>query len=175
MNSKPRTNSNYLFCLPHGFKEIKYQNNKNLCHENHPLDYSPVSLMFSKTMESDLDHNFFNGYDKLDTKYFPESLTALTLSANNNPKPLIYLGVMDDQLKRNLPGFQNDFSRAENNKKMTKYISQSFFQTNFKIYRLSYCWIYQSNLIIITLTVEADNKDQGWQILKKFSDSFKLL
>jgi len=179
MTANPGIKTKYLFSLPDGFREIKYQESQRPDLETgtahtckiHPINYSPVSLMFTRTANP--NQSPLN--DKQDLDCFPEPLTVLTLEAKINPDPLTYLVVMDEQLQNNLPQYHNDFCRAENKEKHSRFISQSRFQTNFIIFRLSYCWIYKNNLIIITLNVADGKCEHGWQILRKFAHSFKLL
>jgi len=176
------TNERYLFSMPRDFRQIKYQANKNTSlkniiisgHKTKQLDYCPVNLMFNKVIETDPDEIIQYGHTRLDLKQFPESLTVLTMAEDVNPMPLKYLAIIDKQLKKSMPRYHNDFCRFEN-KNSKRAISQSFFQTNFKIFRLTYCWTYKKNLILITLTVAEGECENGWRLLKEFAHSFKLL
>ena len=172
----------YLCAPPPGFRQLLCKKSLPPSHfskdSQHKIsnisEHSPISLIFSNTPELPTHHQFTRK-NSLNIHCFPKSLTLLTLDAHTHPSPLEYLNEMNVQLKKTLPRYQQQFTKTENWGNIPLVISQSRFETNFFIYRLSCSWVDQKNLFITELNTADMHCKNEWKLLKKFIHSFKIL
>lgn len=172
----------YLCALPPGFRQLTCKGDmppthftqKNNGKVPHTPGYSPISLVFVNTPELPSPHRSTHD-NRLNIHCFPQSLTLLTLNSHAQAAPLAYLNEMESQLEKTLPRYHRDFTGAETWDTTPRFVSQSHFKTNFTIYRLSCCWTDQNTFFVTALTTAEGQCKKGWQLLKNFVHSFKLL
>lgn len=134
----------------------------------------PVSLTLKRQGETvqEEDESDFSG--KLDLNAFSPSITLLTLPAQFNQDPLVYLQQADQELLKSLDKYHTDFcARAMVDSYHGAY-DQSSFETNFTLFRLTISWLMGYELLVATLMITEEGVQQGWLDLKEFASSVVL-
>ncbi len=135
---------------------------------------SPLTITLSNCKIPSVTPICSNKATDMKPEAYPASICLTTLPISVINTPLAYLQQSNEALKFANINYQLDFCREELFKAQPAACSQSWLQTNFKIFQLSLSWLNNDELIITTLSVSESGVEKGWMNLRSFADSVVL-
>lgn len=134
----------------------------------------PVSLSLRRRPDI-TDGNLEDYSETITPDVFPPSITLLTLPAQYNPDPLIYLQQAATELQKAADTYHLDFCEKTMVGPCIAAYSQSSIELQMKIYKLTFAWIMGPELVTAEMLSLEKNIQQGWIDIKAFADSVELL
>ncbi len=136
----------------------------------------PVSLVFNCTIAPpDLDSSGGLDYSgELNLDAFSPTISLLTLPAQFNPDPLVYLEQANLELEKSMDTYKSDFCKKAMVGNYIAAYSQGVIHSNFDIYRLAFAWIVENDLVTVEMTSIEKNIEDSWKKLNDFTNSTQL-
>jgi hypothetical protein len=104
---------------------------------------------------------------------YPTSIT-LTPLLGQRAFPLAYLRNTEAVLQRHFERFAIDFCESDSVGEQVAARSQSSFDSGFRVYRLTYAWLLDKELLMATMMVSEEGVHSGWEELRRFVQSVRL-
>ncbi len=106
---------------------------------------------------------------------FSPTISLLTLPAKFNKNPMDYMRQADEALHESIENYEVDFCEKDKISGNKAARSQSFFITNFAIYRLGLAWLVDEELVVLSMMTTENGVEKGWNVLKSFAESMELI
>ena len=176
MPSERRTYGNCSFIVPDGFDVPGDASllNSRMPGRQHP---SPESKTFlSITLSSTIGHADVPDYSESPKDLAPHAFPAsITLTLHKYAGfPFVFLRNTEAVLQEHFKDFKIYFCNKDKVGKCTAARSQSSYNNNFEIFRLSYAWRTDSGLAVATLMVAKAGLIKGWKDLRRFVTSIRF-
>lgn len=105
---------------------------------------------------------------------YPASITLTTNTSMIHGRPLEHLRRTEQMLQRYFNDFKIDFCENDTVGAFAAARAQSFFVTNFRLFRLNFAWLADQDMATATMTVAESGTEKGWIDLRRFIESIRF-
>ena len=131
-----------------------------------------VSITLTKTAAYTGAPDYSENPEDMNPDAYPVSITIVTLSKSVSPWD--YLHETSSVLRVCLNDFTLHFCGKDRIGEYEAAWSQCSFQSNFRIFLLTFAWIADGEFVTATMTVTDSGVGKGWKDLRRFVESVRL-
>lgn len=132
----------------------------------------PVSITLAGTAAYTGAPDYSKNPEDMNPDAYPVSITLVTLSKSVSPWD--YLHETSSALRECLNDFAMHFCGKDRIGEYEAAWTQCSFQSNFRIFLLTFAWIADGELVAATMTVTDSGVGKGWKNLHRFVESVRL-